>query len=206
LVLRMPTDDDLMQMVEVARRGIHDPGVMPFYVPWTDHPSPDFERNFLAYHWGARASCSSTRWDLSFAVEHDGQVIGSQSLHGVDFPTLRTAESGSWLGQAFQGQGLGTEMRLAVLHLAFEVMQAERVTSGAFLDNPASQAVSRKCGYEPNGMAWADNRGVAREQVRFLLTRERWLETCTDLPVTITGAEPVLEQIGLVSIVTEGSS
>jgi RimJ/RimL family protein N-acetyltransferase len=40
-------------------------------------------------------------------------------VSGRDFAVLREVHTGSWLGQRYQGQGLGTEMRSAVLHLGF---------------------------------------------------------------------------------------
>jgi RimJ/RimL family protein N-acetyltransferase len=52
---------------------------------------------------------------------------------------------------AFQGRGIGTQMRQAICALMFDHLDAAEVTSGAFLDNPASLAVSRKVGYQPNG-------------------------------------------------------
>ena len=47
LELRLPNDDEIAQLCEVARAGIHDPEEMPFAFPWTDKPSPRFEREFL---------------------------------------------------------------------------------------------------------------------------------------------------------------
>ena len=65
---------------------------------------------------------------------------------------LREVSTGSWLGQRYQGQGLGTEMRAAVLHLAFTGLGAEFATSNTFTDNAASLGVSRKLGYLPDGI------------------------------------------------------
>jgi RimJ/RimL family protein N-acetyltransferase len=42
-------------------------------------------------------------------------------------------------------------MRAATLHLLFAGLGAVAVTSGAFVDNPPSHAVSAKLGYEDNG-------------------------------------------------------
>ena len=42
-------------------------------------------------------------------------------------------------------------MRQAVCTFVFDHLGATEVTSGAFLDNPASLAVSRKLGYRENG-------------------------------------------------------
>ena len=59
-------------------------------------------------------------WALQFVAVADGRVIGTQALDGRDFAVLREVGTGSWLGREFHGQGYGTEMRAAVLHLAFD--------------------------------------------------------------------------------------
>jgi hypothetical protein len=46
LELRLPTDDELVELCWLARSGIHDPAEMPFGAAWTDQPSPQFERSF----------------------------------------------------------------------------------------------------------------------------------------------------------------
>ncbi|MEZ5410238.1 MAG: GNAT family protein [Acidimicrobiales bacterium] len=197
LELRLPTDDDLAELVELSLRGIHDPATMPFGVPWTDVPSPRFEWESLQHHWGGRVGLSAESWRLGFGVRCDGELVGIQSIQADTFPLLRTAETGSWLGLAHHGRGIGTEMRRAVVHFAFEALGALAVTSSAFVDNAASQRVSLAVGYEPNGRRFNTRRNQRGEQIWFLLTRERWLATRTDLPVTVTGWEPCRAQLGL---------
>jgi len=114
-----------------------------------------------------------------------------------DFPQLRTAETASWLGQAHQGRGIGTEMRRAIVHFGFEAPGALAITSSAFADNRASQRVSLAVGYEPNGRQFRLQRDQRAEQVKYVLTRERWLATRTDLPVTVTGWEGCRAQLDL---------
>ena len=55
LVLRLPTDDELVALMAVAKAGIHPPGEMPFGVAWSTIPSPEFERQFMQHHWAMRA-------------------------------------------------------------------------------------------------------------------------------------------------------
>jgi RimJ/RimL family protein N-acetyltransferase len=62
-------------------------------------------------------------------------------------------KSGSWLGREFQGRGIGTAMRKVICAFVFDHLDAQFITSGAYTDNPASLAVSRKCGYTENGVA-----------------------------------------------------
>ncbi len=195
LVLRLPTDEDLLALLEVARAGVHDADVMPFGVAWTDLPSPEFERSFLRFFWAARATWTTTSWRLPLAVLRDGRPIGVQEAWGIDFPTRRTVLTGSWLGRRYQRQGVGTEMRAAILFLAFEGLGALRAESGSLDGNEASAAVSRKLGYEPNGETLVAPRGVPVVEHRFRLLRERWLR---DLyPVEIDGLAPCLPLFGL---------
>ena len=177
--------------------GIHPPESMPFLRPWTDAPSPELERNTLRHWWSTRAECSPQRWDLGFAVRHEGQLVGIQSIVASDFTTLRTAETGSWLGQAHHGKGIGTEMRRAVVQFAFTHLGANEITSSAFIDNIASQRVSLAAGYEPNGTAIKPRRGEPAEQVLFRLTRERWLRQPQPLAVTVSGFEPCRSLLGI---------
>jgi RimJ/RimL family protein N-acetyltransferase len=197
LTLRLPTDADLGALLAVAKGGVHDPAHNPFFVPWTSLPSPEMEWRFLQYHWGCRATLSPDRWDLGFVVECDGVIVGSQSLHGKGFLKVPTAETGSWLGQRFQGRGIGVEMRRAILHFAFQNMRAEEITSGAFVHNLASQRVSLACGYQPNGTVLALNRDGVEEQVKFRITKAQWESARTDLEVDVSGWDESRGLLGL---------
>jgi RimJ/RimL family protein N-acetyltransferase len=174
LELRLPTDDDLVALAAVAKAGIHPADEMPFAVPWSTLPSPMFEKSYLQFHWAQRANFRPERWTLDLAVFVDGRPAGFQDLNAADFPVLRTVGTGSWLGRDFQGKGTGKLMRQAVLALAFDHLGAEVATSGAFLDNPASNRVSEAIGYERNGYDRLAPEGVAREHVRYRLTLEGW--------------------------------
>ena len=174
LALRSPTDDDLFALLEVARAGVHDPDRMPFAVAWTDLAPPEFERSFLSFYWGCRSSWTQEAWQLPLAVLLEDRPIGIQELRATGFATLRTVETGSWLGRAYQRQGIGTEMRAAVLALAFDGLGAEVATSGAIEGNAASRRVSEKLGYEPNGEALIAPRGTPVIEHRYRLVRERW--------------------------------
>lgn len=197
LELRVASDADLADLVDVARAGIHPPETMPFAVPWTDIESPEFERSMLQYHWSTRANVRPTHWELGFTVISDERVVGTQALHATDFVILRTIETGSWLGREFQGRGIGTEMRAAVLAFAFDHLGAQTITSGAFHDNFSSQRVSLANGYEPNGVAELVRRGEPATSLKYRLTRERWQATRLDMPITVAGLAPCLSVLGL---------
>jgi RimJ/RimL family protein N-acetyltransferase len=149
--LRGITDDLLGPLAELAVTGIHDPDFMPFTVPWTLTPAEDMPRSMAQYHWGQRAAFSVDKWGADLAVFWEGELVGAQGFGTRDYLITRTGETGSWLSRQFQGRGIGTAMRQVICAFVIDHLGAEYVTSGAFADNPASLAVSRKVGYTDNG-------------------------------------------------------
>jgi RimJ/RimL family protein N-acetyltransferase len=195
LELRLPTDDDLLELVRVAREGVTEEGQTFFAVPWHQLPSPAFERQFLEHWWAVRGSWKPAAWNLGLAVVADGRPIGIQDLMARDFAVRKTVVTASWLGRAYQGRGYGTEMRAAVLTLAFEGLGAECAESGYFEGNAASAGVSAKLGYVDNGdEVWAVGRKRAVER-RLRVGRDSWKRDL--VPVTIEGLEPCLALFGV---------
>ncbi|MGH3913189.1 MAG: GNAT family N-acetyltransferase [Pseudonocardiaceae bacterium] len=179
LTLRPDDDEGLYELVALALRGVHSPAEMPFLHPWTDQPPDELARGALQHHWAMRSQLSPTDWTVDFLVRHEGRVIGTQSLSGKDFAITREVRTGSWLGLAHQRQGFGTEMRAAVLLLAFDHLGAATARSGAFTDNLASLRVSEQLGYRPDGSSVLTRRGERATEIRLALpahgfVRPRW--------------------------------
>lgn len=193
--LRLPTDDELVALVEVAQRGVHPPGFMPFEVPWTEQPSPAMEREFLKYHWRTRAEWTPEWWRYEAAVFHEGSVVGAQAMVAHEFSSARAVKTGSWLGMDHQGRGIGKEMRSAMLHLAFAGLGAQAAYSAAWEDNVQSIGVSRSVGYEDNGDEIKARKGEAVRQIGFKVTRDRW-EQRRRPDIEIENLEPCLEWFG----------
>ena len=174
LVLRMPTDDDVVELLQVAKAGIHPPDEMPFGMAWTSVEGAAFDRSFMQHYWRARGAFSPDGWFLNFMVELDGRPIGAQSVDAEGFAVFRTVHTGSWLGGEYQGRGLGKEMRAAVLGFAFDGLDALVAETSAFLDNGPSNGVSRALGYEENGFGSLAPEGVPRVTQKFRMTAESW--------------------------------
>jgi RimJ/RimL family protein N-acetyltransferase len=196
LELRWPALRDLHALADLAARGIHDPDVQPFGVAWTDVPADERAQAVLQYHWFKWGSWTPSDWTLDLAVDMGGTVVGTQGLIGRDFAILREVSTGSWVGRDYQGQGIGTEMRAAVLFLAFEGLHAEYATSGAFQDNAASLAVSRKLGYTDDGIERQVSRGRPATVRRLRLDRAAWAAR-RSVPVEIHGLEACLSCFGI---------
>lgn len=196
LELRPPDDDALVALARLAANGVHDPKVMPFRFPWTDAPSPDLERSALQFHWRTRASWTPDDWHLPFAVWCEGEIVGQQDILAHDFARIRTVESGSWLGLAHQGQGIGKEMRIAILHLAFVGLDAQRAETGAYEHNAASLGVTATLGYEPNGDAVFTPRGEPQVEKKFKMDHTAFERIRRD-DITIENLEPCLAMFGI---------
>jgi RimJ/RimL family protein N-acetyltransferase len=169
---------------------------MPFSVPWTDVPERERQRQTLQHLWGTRVDWTPEKWRCPMAVLVDGGVVGAQDVGAEHFAATRCVTTGSWLTQSRQGQGIGKEMRTAILHLAFEGLGAQLATTSAYHDNAPSLGVTRALGYEPNGTSIEMRRDVADTQLHFLMTRAQWESRRRD-DITIEGLEPCLEMFGV---------
>ncbi len=195
LTLCYPDDEDIAALGRLAAGGIHPPDEMPFEVPWSAADPAELPIDVAQFHWLVRGSLGADSWHLALAVVADGVVVGQQSLDADAFAVRRTVSTGSWLGRDFQGRGIGTEMRAAILQLAFAGLGAERAESSAFADNPASHAVSRALGYVEDGAEVKAVQGRSRTATRYLMTRERWLGR-DRIEVEIAGLAPCLRLLG----------
>jgi RimJ/RimL family protein N-acetyltransferase len=161
LVLRPIGDDDFDALIEAIDAGIHDPDQSPFLFQWADAEPVQRARNALQYWWGRRANWMPTDWALGFGVWLEGRLVGVQEIEAKQFLILHEVSTGSWLTQSAQGQGIGKEMRAAVLSFAFGSLGAEFARTAAFTDNAASLGVTRYIGYRENGRARHVNRSQA---------------------------------------------
>ncbi|WP_086821549.1 GNAT family N-acetyltransferase [Allokutzneria sp. NRRL B-24872] len=198
LELRLPAPEELAALAELAAEGIHDPEVMPFAAAWTDQPPADVARGVVQHHWAQLGAWAPDMWELNLAVFRDGVVVGQQSIGARDFAITREVHTGSWLGKRFHGQGIGTEMRAAVLHLAFEGLGAAEASSSAFVDNRASLAVSRKLGYEEVGTSRQVIRGALAFEHRLRITEDAW-RSRRATEVTVRGLAACLPLLGAAS-------
>jgi RimJ/RimL family protein N-acetyltransferase len=196
LELRLPSAEELAALADLAAQGVHDPERMPFLVPWTDLPPAERARSVVQHHWLRLGNWTPDDWVLNLAVFEDDQVVGLQTVAARDFATVREVRTGSWVGLRQQGRGIGTEMRAAVLHLAFAELGATGAASGAFTDNPSSLRVSGRLGYEPDGIERRAVRGRPATLRRLRLSRDRW-QTCRTTPVGVVGVGPCLPLFGL---------
>jgi len=189
LCLRLPDLDELAALAELAGRSVHRPGERPFLTPWTEGSAEERAQFVLRDHWSQLHSWQVTDWRLGLAVFlRDDEPAGMVTLRARDFPVLREVTTASWLGLEHQGHGIGTEARTGLLALAFDHLGASDATTEVFPDNHASQGVSRKLGYKPDGIS-RDARGTeALVSDRLRLTATQW-PYVDHVPATVDGID-----------------
>ena len=190
LVLRLPSDAELADLACLAATGVHGSDERPFLTPWAEGTPEERARFVLREHWFQLSSWTPENWRLGLGVFlRTGQPLGVATLRARHFRVNREVTTSSWLGLAHQAQGYGTEARTALLTLAFDHLGATDATTEVFQDNHKSQGVSRKLGYQPDGIS-RDRRG---EEVlisdRLRLTADRWAANRLNVAVQVAGID-----------------
>ena len=176
LELRLPHEEELAALAQLAADGVHRADERPFLTPWTDGSGEDRARSVLQGHWGQLAEWNVAAWSLGLAVFSDRQPLGKVTLRARDFAVVREVTTSSWLGIAHHGKGYGTEARVAS---ALAGLRPPRRARGAHRGLPgqhASQGVSRKLGYEADGISVDARDGEALVSDRLRLTRQKWTQ------------------------------
>jgi len=134
LVLRLPSGEEAIALTALAPADLEtDPS-------WPAPPAAGrrIATEVLQWWWRALGTWTVDHWRLPLGAWLGEEPIGFQELEAERFGLLRTVETSSWLVPERRGLGLGTEMRAAVLALAFDHLGAEVATSGAWEDNAGS--------------------------------------------------------------------
>jgi RimJ/RimL family protein N-acetyltransferase len=180
LELRLPHPDELPALAAAAAAGIHRPDDRPFLAgpgesSWALLPPRERAQNLIQWNLRALGNWKPAKWRLELAAFADDRPIGVQSVHAEHFALARQVTTGSWLRLDRHGQGLGTEMREAVLALVFEHLDGEWARTFTYSHNFASNRISEKLGYQPDGIDIAAKQdGRAHTVHRYRMSRDDW--------------------------------
>ncbi|WP_037513195.1 GNAT family N-acetyltransferase [Sphingomonas sp. HT-1] len=139
-------------------------------VPWPY--GIEAAETFLA-HW------TETRF---LVFEHQAGAVSLVGCVGIDAVGSEAQELGYWFTPSAWGKGYATEAARGVLAAA-RAAGVRRVTSGHFVDNPASGRVLHKLGFRPTGRidpVWSKGRGCEVACARFERTLDS--DACSPRP------------------------
>ena len=86
LVMRLLRDADFPEVLAVAHAGIHDPDLLPFYLPWTEPKGADMERAVHAVPLASACQPLARRWSARPGRLGRGALVGVQGVSTHDFP------------------------------------------------------------------------------------------------------------------------
>lgn len=197
-----PTD---AQLAVLARHAATPEAILPagrtHFVKWIDGRTPEqIERQRIARVLSNRDLSSRPGWTLDLAILVNGAPVGLQNVSGFEqWPRQRIVGTTSWLIAPFQGRGLGTRARAAVLELAFVHLAAEAAKSWVLEENAASATVSTRLGYRFVDSHVLVEAGRELTEHVYELRREDWLGSAARrryAPI-ITGADALVRQLAL---------
>jgi [ribosomal protein S5]-alanine N-acetyltransferase len=146
LILRPPRKDDWKDLVE----GANDIQISKMV---TSIPYPYKKKNAL---WWIKDV--TKRWkkkekdDYTFYIElkKEHKVIGATGIHKVDYINKK-AKTGSWINRKYWRNGYILEAKIPILDFIFNKLKLEKVETEAFVENKASNAMSKKLGFKYEG-------------------------------------------------------
>ena len=109
--------------------------IVPF--PYSENDSLEF----IKY-------CLEQNPKTTFAIEKDGELVGTIGLVIQTDIYRHTAEIGYWIGEIFWGQGIATEAVKLLTGYGFNKLNLVRIYTGVFDFNIPSQRVLEKSGYK----------------------------------------------------------
>jgi RimJ/RimL family protein N-acetyltransferase len=140
LALRRPDSGDIAAIVaiagdwEIARRLARVP-----------HPYGEADARFFL------EKIVPAEWVWAITLRASQELVGMVGLTPDAEPT--TAELGYYVARRHWGQGIATEAARSVVACGTDRLGLRRITSGHFVDNPASGRVLSKLGFVQTGRA-----------------------------------------------------
>jgi hypothetical protein len=80
LELRLPCEEELAALAQLAGKGVHRANERPFLTPWTDGSAQDRARFVLQGHWGRLSRWTVAAWELGLGVFREGEPVGIVTL------------------------------------------------------------------------------------------------------------------------------
>lgn len=85
--------------------------------------------------------------NIIFAIDINGEAIGSVGIHALNDVYFLTGELGYWLAEPYWNKGIVTEAVKTVVDYTFKTPKFERIQACIFSNNYASMRVLEKAGF-----------------------------------------------------------
>lgn len=92
--------------------------------------------------------CQNEKPQFTFAIEFNGEFVGTIGLVRQSDIYKLTAEIGYWIGEPYWGKGIATRSVKLITEYGFNNLGLIRIYTGVFDFNKASQKVLEKAGFK----------------------------------------------------------
>ncbi len=96
--------------------------------------------------------CYKQNTSTIFAIEYEGIYVGNIGLELGNDVYRKSAQIGYFIDEAYWNKGIVTKAVKLLTKFGFEHLNMERIHTGVFEFNLASQRVLEKCGYQKEGV------------------------------------------------------
>lgn len=133
-------------------------------------PGPAARRPTFGQYVREQARAARRGTGFSFAVEHEGELVGHLTISGVTLGSLRGAAIGYWIGERWAGRGLIPRAVALATDFCFFRLALHRVEINIRPENAPSLRVVEKLGFRDEGLRerylhidgqWCDHRTFA---------------------------------------------
>lgn len=130
--------------------------------------------------------------ELHFTVElrDSNEVVGIARLERREWSNVRSADVGTYIGKKeLWGKGLGKEITLALLEMAFFQLNMDRCDAWSVEYNRRAHKVLEACGFKRSGSARQSHyvHGRKYDDYHFDVIREEYLQTRSELLGQVLG-------------------
>lgn len=110
-------------------------------------------------------------------LKKENKVIGKTGIFNLD-PNMINAETGSWINRRYWRKGYITEAKIPVIDFAFNKLKLKKLITVAFVDNKASNAMSKRLGFRLVGKLRKHEMSLATKRIHdsniYELLKEDW--------------------------------
>lgn len=108
------------------------------------------EQAFTSFIQGALHEYAEGK-SITCAILFNGVIVGNCSLNNIN-RSLQRADIGYWLSQDYQGKGIVTRSVQALIKIAFNDLDLEKVQLSAAVENHSSRQVAERLGMVLEGI------------------------------------------------------
>ncbi|GAB1473766.1 GNAT family N-acetyltransferase [Bacteroidota bacterium] len=114
--------------------------------------------------------------DQIFAIEYNGVYVGNISLMRCQDVYRKSAEIGYLLDEEYWNRGIMSRAVRLICEYGFREMEIERIHTGIFEYNTASQRVLEKCGFRQEGVFVNSvfKQGRLWNEIRYALLKDQF--------------------------------